>query len=404
MRVIFITGLYPKDRVEELRNTVQGHSLQYAPNEFQWRIVEGLYHNHVDLHVISLPFLPCFPRYKRLKTIDSDIYYEGALIGKMVPYCTIPVVKEYSMKFRLRNEIRLYCEQYKKEIIHIITYNSLGFMQEAVRPLKNKYNIKLCSIITDLIDDATNPVFKLSFAKYVQARLEQNKIWRSYSYTDSFVLLSKYMTERIYESVNNNIVVEGIAPTFIPSPIQLKRDKVLVYTGALEKFAGIENLIDAFMATRDSDFRLVICGSGSLSGYVRDCAKNDSRIEFMGSVTHEDAISIQINAFALINPRLPSVSLTRYSFPSKTIEYLISGTPMIGYKLEGIPEEYYEHMFIPSDESVEQLKETISNVLNTDPSVMKSRAEKAQLFILNYKTATKQCKRIIKFLKKTENY
>ena len=160
MRVIFITGLYPQEYIEEFRNNVQGHSLQYAANEFQWRIVEGLYQNHLDLYVLSLPFLPCYPRYKKLKTINSSIYYDSVLIGKVIPYCTIPIVKDYSMKFRLRNAIRSYCERFKEEHIYVITYNSLGFMQEAVRPLKNKYNIKLCSLITDLIDDARNPIFK----------------------------------------------------------------------------------------------------------------------------------------------------------------------------------------------------------------------------------------------------
>ena len=115
-------------------------------------------------------------------------------------------------------------------------------------------------------------------------------------------------------------------------------------------------------------------------------------------MTHDEAISMQREAFALINPRLPSVSLTRYSFPSKTIEYLMSGTPMIGYKLDGIPDEYYEHMFIPSDESVEKLQETITYVLNNDPRIMMKKAQKAQSFIYEYKTAIKQCGRIIDFL------
>lgn len=400
MRIIFIAGLYPKENIEYYRNNVKGHSLQYAANEFQWRILEGIFHNKVDIHVLSLPFLPCYPRYAKLRTDNSNIYYENDVIGKTISYCTLPIVKEFSMKFRLRRALISYCRQYKDESIYVLTYNSLGFMQEAVRPLKKKYNIKLCSIITDLIDDATNPIFKLSFAKYLQARFEQNKIWRSYSYTDRFVLLSKYMTERIKESTNNNIVVEGIAPSDNIPSIKLKSDRVLVYTGAIAKFAGIENLLEAFMATKDTSFRLVICGSGPLNNYVEECVKLDSRIEFRGSVAHEEAVSIQREAFALINPRLPSISLTRYSFPSKTIEYLMSGTPMIGYKLDGIPDEYYEHMFIPSNESVEKLHETITYVLNNDPWEMMMKAQKAQSFICENKTAIKQCRRIIDFIAK----
>ena len=400
MRIVFITGLYPVDNLSYYRNNVKGHSLQYAANEFQWRILEGMFHNKVSIYVLSLPFLPCYPSYAKMRTDNSNIYCENVTVGKTIAYCTLPIVKEFSMKFRLRRELVSYCRRYKNEQIYVLTYNSLGFMQEAVKPLKKKFNIKLCSIITDLIDDATNPVFKLSFAKYVQAKLEQKTIWQSYRYTDKFILLSKYMTEKIKESINNNIVVEGIAPPNIIVPVKLKSERVLVYTGAIAKFAGIENLLEAFMATKDMNFRLVICGSGPLNNYVEECVKLDSRIEFRGSVAHEEAVSLQREAFALINPRLPSISLTRYSFPSKTIEYLMSGTPMIGYKLDGIPDEYHEHMFIPSNESVEKLQETIDYVLNNDPWEMMRKAQKAQSFIYENKTAIKQCRRIIDFIAK----
>ena len=64
-------------------------------------------------------------------------------------------------------------------------------------------------------------------------------------------------------------------------------------------------------------------------------------------------------ATALINPRKPNSKITRFSFPSKNMEYLSSGTPMIGYKLDGIPSEYYDYFYTIDDSSEKSLRNTI---------------------------------------------
>ena len=38
-----------------------------------------------------------------------------------------------------------------------------------------------------------------------------------------------------------------------------------------------------------------------------------------------------------VNPRQNNEEFTKYSFPSKTMEYLASGVPVVAYKLDGIP-------------------------------------------------------------------
>ena len=47
----------------------------------------------------------------------------------------------------------------------------------------------------------------------------------------------------------------------------------------------------------------------------------------------------------LINLRNPEDKYTKYSFPSKTFEYMVSGTPFFTTKLEGIPSEYYNYLY-----------------------------------------------------------
>ena len=50
-----------------------------------------------------------------------------------------------------------------------------------------------------------------------------------------------------------------------------------------------------------------------------------------------------------VNPRPGAADFTRYSFPSKTLEYLDAGKPVLAYRNDGIPPEYDEHLLYISD-------------------------------------------------------
>lgn len=172
----------------------------------------------------------------------------------------------------------------------------------------------------------------------------------------------------------------------------------MLYTGALAAHACINELVDAFMMTSNKNYRLVICGSGELATYINNKQKDDSRIIFKGLVSRDDAVYLQQNATAVINPRKPSISLTKYSFPSKTMEYLASGTPMIGYKLDGIPDEYDQYMYIVNGADTIDLAKTIDEVLSLNEIELQQKAEKASDFIQNNKNSKIQVKKIIDFL------
>lgn len=47
---------------------------------------------------------------------------------------------------------------------------------------------------------------------------------------------------------------------------------------------------------------------------------------------------ISKNADVLVNPRQNDDEYTKYSFPSKNIEYLMTGNAVMAYMLDGIPE------------------------------------------------------------------
>jgi len=106
------------------------------------------------------------------------------------------------------------------------------------------------------------------------------------------------------------------------------------------------------------------------------------------------------SAMVLINPRRPDGGITKYSFPSKTMEYLLSGTPMIGYKLEGIPEEYYSYYYTVNDLNESTLVNAMRDVMSKSQNELNQKARIAFNFIQENKTSKVQVPKIIDFLAK----
>jgi glycosyltransferase involved in cell wall biosynthesis len=88
----------------------------------------------------------------------------------------------------------------------------------------------------------------------------------------------------------------------------------------------------------------------------------------------------------------------KYSFPSKTMEYMASGKPVVMYKLDGIPDEYDEYLFYADGSNgIEGLATKLKEVLNNYDSAL-VKAECAKEFVLNNKNAKVQAKRILDFV------
>ena len=78
---------------------------------------------------------------------------------------------------------------------------------------------------------------------------------------------------------------------------------------------------------------------------------------------NEEVVSAELEASLLINPRPTHEEFTKYSFPSKNMEYMASGTPVLTTKLPGMPADYYPYVFLVNDESAEGMAKAYRDVL-----------------------------------------
>ena len=101
----------------------------------------------------------------------------------------------------------------------------------------------------------------------------------------------------------------------------------------------------------------------------------------------------------LVNPRTPEGEFTKYSFPSKTMEYMASGVPVLMYRLPGIPEEYFNYCYKVEDVGETALTKAIEDVLNKSSEELANMGKSAREFILEHKNPIAQMGKVVEFIK-----
>ncbi len=409
MKLLFVSSLYPIVSKENLALHCRcGATLQNQVDAFQWAMLEGFVENRVDFEVVSFPALGTYPiHFDKCFVSASDIVYGGKYYGSSLKYSALVVYKEWDIQRRLKKYVEGWIVKSlvpSKEPLVVLVYTSAAMLVEPLAQLKRIWpNLFICCVITDLIDDAMNFNSNRSLLKRIQIARERKRQKNLYKNIDFFMLLTKAMEEKIPEAIKRNIIIEGIYGKHELAEIKdLKEEgklKVVLYGGTLQEFSGVKDLVNAFMLLQDEEYRLVICGSGFCESYVKKCAQKDNRIEYRGVISREAFLLLQKKATLLVNPRKPTEDITRFSFPSKTIEYLSSGTPMLGYKLEGIPTEYYNYFYTIDDLSIKGLVYKLQEVLALSTEERHLMAENARTFIYQNKTAEHQMGKLLNFLK-----
>ena len=95
-----------------------------------------------------------------------------------------------------------------------------------------------------------------------------------------------------------------------------------------------------------------------------------------------------------MNPRSNKEEYTKYSFPSKTMEYLATGRPVLMHKLKGIPDEYDKYIFYIGEDMAKSLQQ----IAQADPQMLADVGEKGKQFVLLNKNMKKQAEKIIRLI------
>ena len=220
---------------------------------------------------------------------------------------------------------------------------------------------------------------------------------------DAYVFLTEYMKEFTPEG-KPYIVMEGHVDSeaaFAPPQETYEETlgkKVVIYAGNIHAKYGIEYFVNGFIKADIPDAELRVYGHGDYCEKLQSIAAEHPQVRYMGVKDNAEVVAEEQRASLLVNPRPTAPIYTKYSFPSKNMEYMVSGTPMMTTVLPGMPEEYYPYVWLIEDETEDGAAQALKAFFALPFAERRKKAQAARAFVLENKTNVAQAKRIVDFL------
>lgn len=355
-------------------------------------IISGLSNNqYVDeIYAICSPRIPSYPRCD-IKYVSNDTFnYKNAIVN-VIGYKN----NSFNIVERKRNLVA-FCKKFDRindvELLIIYSLNS-AFLKAAKILKKRNPRLKIIQFVPDLPLYMSKYNCFLKFLKLIDG-ISINHIRRKI--VDIYALYSRHMADYLKIKDEKAIVIEGfVDEEKVNKDILAKTNdvKICTYAGSLDAQYGIQTLIDAFKYVKTNSVLHLFGNPLLISNF-----NLNERVLFKGMLSPEDVFKEMKTSDLLINPRPSALPLSKYSFPSKTFEYMSSGTPVLMTKLPCLSNEYFDYMFFIDDETPEGIARSIDNVFSTKNYYQKG-ADAAN-FLLTNKNASKQMEKLINFYKK----
>ena len=396
--ILFIGRFFPKKLYETILKDSKG-KIVFSNHNFEMSLLSGLEEQKdIKLTSISCPSVYTYPYHNNRIWTKSEEYENENNHIKTTSFCNLPIINKLHQVLSLSLLLLRYYRNHKDIEVIINTpsfFLMLGFFI-------SKVFTKRIKSTTLIIPDIPSMVTILSSKQSIKTKivgflnrlsnLMMNKM-------DKYVLLTDAMKDFIKKDSVKYIVMEGLIDiqrvNVIKREYIVKDKNVILYTGSLYKIFGIMNLIEAFIQANLDNTELWICGSGEAADEIKEIAKNRDDIVFYGLVDSKTALNLQQQATILVNPRTSQGDYTKYSFPSKTIEYLLSGKVVVANRLPGIPNEYYEYIITPKNETISELSEVLKKIVFLSSEERAQIGIKGREFIIKNKNAKIQTRRIL---------
>jgi len=372
-----------------------------AGNLFQESVLEGLVESGLPPSIaLSVEPISSFPRASRVLIRGRRTTLPGAIEIQLMPFINITPLKQLCLGLGVMWRLLHWSWLHRKESRVICTYNMTVppglFVWLSARLSRSKIVALLCDI-------------------NIPGQTVPNGIWYRLDFW-----LHRCLIPRLNGAV---VVADAIAVDFaagVPTmrmeggirsdildklrrlPRKSGNEFVIGVAGSLDTTNGIDTVLAAFRQL-PGDCRLRVAGKGPLEGEVKRAAAADSRIDYLGFVSLDQVLELYSSADVLVAMRPTKGLKTRYFFPSKVMEYLASGTPVVATATGHVEKEFGEFVYLLRDETADGLAKLLMVVRGEPASARAERGARGNRHMATHKTWNAQAARVATFLRRVAN-
>lgn len=395
MKIFYLSSVCAQTRFDNLVSKGMINT-QFQNQKFHHLLLRGLSHfSNNDITVIS--YYPIIREGNRIIKHDADV---ENTVKYIYPYhVNVPIINHIS-KF-----IGTYINLVKnKASSGVIVCNIMNFEEcYAAIVYRLFHHTKICAVTAD-VPGLTSGSGNKNGARW--KRLLTKWISPIYvkcrSHYDAYMFLATAMIDVVNKNNKPYILVEGISDLSMKN---VKNEmmhkfprKTIMYAGGLHREYGIELLVKAFEKIERTDVELRLYGRGNYVPDIENISKKDSRVRYLGTISNSEIIKAQVKAHVLVNPRPTDAEFVKYSFPSKIMECMASGTPLLTTRIPSMPQEYYPFVFFIKEETVEGIRMALTELLSLSEEQLHQKGDEAKHFILENKNYLAQGKKLNELL------
>lgn len=386
MKILYFS-CYPKKYFNFLENHAI-REISQPSQKFNWMVLQGIKNNRVAVNVLN--------SYDQKSVIEHSFHEKVISISEnKIDYYFIPSIDNFKKNRKNSKEnIKKFLEEYSKCNTDLcIVVDVLKPYAEYVYRYAN--GVPVISIITDI---PKHLVYGSGIKGRMRNIYKQMVFMSMIKKSNGFVFLTEEMNKLLNKKKKDYIIMEGLVDTSSIQQIkscEVRKGNVVLYSGALHIRYGIAKVIEAFKSDELKSYELHLYGAGDYEKNIKEICLHYPNIKYFGVVSNDEVIKKQMEADILINPRPINEEFVKYSFPSKNMEYMLSGTPVLTSDLPGMPEEYKKYVIILDVTSSDSIKRGILQAFSIPEEKRNQMGIAAKRFIESKKNNTVQARRII---------
>lgn len=390
MKVVFVSSLMSKRKNDSIFENANEKPLQ-SIQKFNRMLCKGLVCNNVNVQAISS--IPMSRKIIKKMFWFEKSEFEDGIEYTYIPFLNIRFVRQF-LTFIFSIFIiskKIICSDSDTFVIVDVLNTTIATVSNILCKI---FGVKCIGLVTDLPRDINSKSVSSKINQFFQQRY------------DGYIVLTEKMNEIVNTKRNPSIVVEGFSDINMKkfdNEVKYKNtNKICIYAGGLYEKYGVLSLIKAFEDLNLKNCELHLYGYGELEKYLSNI--KTKKIKFFGMIPNDVLIKKEIEATLLINPRFTENEYTKYSFPSKNIEYMSTGTPVLTTNLPGMPTDYKDYVFLFEDESVNGFTKKLNEILQMSSEKLHKKGLIAKKFVLKEKNNIVQGKKIKDWISKNLKY
>lgn len=392
MKLIYINkGTSPSLFLEYLKK--YNYAIPQQAQKYNQLLMEGFVHNGSE--VFSISTRPLNRAMTKQKYFCAKKESEKGIDYYYIPFFNIKLLRELSVFLGIFFKILFFKANKKESVVICDALNIAGTTAALCAAFIRGF--KTVGIVTDV------PCYLSNMEEIPLHQKINLAVMRRFK---SYLLLTEQMSQIVNPKNRPYVVLEGhsdMSMACVENLLENKDEKkICLYAGSLKRVYGIETLVRGFVKADIPNTELHIYGEGDFRKELEELSKEYSSVKYMGIAPNNVIVENELKATLLVNPRPTDADYTKYSFPSKNMEYMASGTPVLTTCLPGMPKEYNDYVFLLKEETVDGVAEALKEIFKNSPEELHAKGMSAKDFVMKEKNNVVQAEKILKMISDME--